>query len=861
MLLVHLAVVYLLGVAAGQLLWNAGVFGCARPQGLWLVPLALLPLAAWLEHRRPVPAQTPLRWPRAAGFTPPRTGVGPGLLLAGLLVAAAGLLRYAAHPATPCWTPDDLAFYNTPADQAGDAPTVTAIGFVSSYPLRKEGRLQFQVQVERLHLDGGELAVQGQARVTAGRGVEVAYGQPVQIRGRLVEPPVFPDFDYRAYLARKGVHSLIQRPRVEPLPGPLRGDPFHRAIFALRRQGQTLLDRLLPEPYAALANGMLLGVEAGIPDDLYEEFNRTGTSHVIVISGSNVAIVAGVLMALGVHVFGRRRALAPTLAGIGVYAVLVGGDPAVLRASLMGGLFVTATVLNRQTTALVSLSLACWAMTLANPLTLWDVGFQLSSAATAGLILFGADLTGALERIWPGAGQAGLLTGQIAIQGGQLLRGLLQDGLLMTVAANLTTLPLILFYFGRLSVVSLLTNLLIAPVQPFIMLWGGAGLLAGLAGLAPLAQALLWIPYLSLRWTVAMVHWTAGLPGASVEVAHFGTVALAVSYSLLLGMRWRARLAQGVRQLLRWRPQPSPVWLGRVVLPGLAVAGLLTWQMALTQPDGYLHVYFLDVGQGDGILVQTPSGRQVLIDGGSDPQQLYTQLGAVMPFWDRSLDLVIATHPDLDHFGAQVDLPRRFRIHQVVDSANLHDHPDNAAWLAAMESAGVTVASLGAGGWIDLGDGAALWVLWPPPETEMPRVDAEDKNERSLVLRLVYGDFSVLLTGDAGLPSEAQMAAQGAPLFAQVLKVGHHGSKHSTSAAFVQAVHPQIGVIQVGENRYGHPDPGVLDTLAGRPLLRTDQQGRVHLRSDGAYMWLETERDYALEAFVTADGSMRGSAK
>ncbi|MEZ4660763.1 MAG: hypothetical protein R2911_24695 [Caldilineaceae bacterium] len=148
------------------------------------------------------------------------------------------------------------------------------------------------------------------------------------------------------------------------------------------------------------------------------------------------------------------------------------------------------------------------------------------------------------------------------------------------------------------------------------------------------------------------------------------------------------------------------------------------------------------------------------------------------------------------------------------------------------------------GGWLDLGDGVTLWVLWPPPNGF---VTDDIDNENSLVLKLVYGNFSVLLTGDAGLPSEAGMMMQGLPLAATVLKVGHHGSTTSTGRDFLQAVDPTVAVIQVGaDNRYGHPTAEVLQTLDGRMILRNDQQGRIHVWSDGSQMWLDVERGAAV---------------
>ena len=861
MTLLFLTLAYLTGLFLGSLAWQQGWLPCDLPSGLWLLPLALLPGTALLPRRgRAVPSMT---WPASAGFQPPVSGLSPGLKLALGLALLTGLLRYASHPLQPCWTPQDLAWYNASADQAFDRslPAVTVQGVVINYPVAKEGRQILHLRVTELRRDGVTRRVQGLLCLKTGRrSPRFVYGQPVQASGRLTDAPVFDGFDYRAYLARKGIHSVMNGPRVEPLPGPNQGSPLLRGLYALRARAARLLERLLPEPYAALANGMLLGIEAGIPDELYDQFNLTGTSHVIVISGSNVALIAGVLMAFGVRLFGRRRALLPTLAGIGLYALLVGGDPAVMRAALMGSLFVVAASLERQTTALVSLAAACWAMTLLNPLTLWDVGFQLSSAATAGLILFSPKLSSGLARLWPAFAEHRVGDG-LAARSGSLLRGLLQDGLLVTLAANLTTLPLVVYYFGRLSLVSLLTNLLIAPVQPFIMLWGGAGILAGLAGLTPVAQLLLWIPWLSLAWTVSMVRWTASLPGASLEIQGYGPAALGATYGLLalftwrgsIQAWWRERQGRGGLPSLLQRGQTARLgstaawtrWIfGPAAFGSVAVAGILLWSLALTQPDGRLHVTFLDIGQGDGILIQTPSGRQVLVDGGNSPQLLLSELGAAMPFWDRSLDLLVMTHPDLDHMGAQAAVVERYRVGMALASGNFREHEDARPWQEAMTDHGIPIQEEQRGGWIDLGDGVALWVLWPPREEELDRLNLEedDKNERSLVLKLVYGQFSVLLTGDAGLPSEAAMLADRAPVASHVLKVGHHGSLSSTSAAFVQGVRSSVAVIQVGENRYGHPREEVLERLQGQWLLRNDQHGRIHVWSDGVRMWVETER-------------------
>lgn len=287
----------------------------------------------------------------------------------------------------------------------------------------------------------------------------------------------------------------------------------------------------------------------------------------------------------------------------------------------------------------------------------------------------------------------------------------------------------------------------------------------------------------------------------------------------------------------------SPDSSGFITLTNALLLGagcLLLWVFITSRSDGKLHVYFLDVGQGDGILIQTPSGRQVLIDGGSSPQKLFDELGDVMPFWDRSIDLVVLTHPDGDHMFAQIDLASRFGVDTAIESPDSLDHKDSIRWREAMQVNDAALQLHQAGDWIDLGDGVSLHTLWPPPEGY--RGENED-NENSIVMKLIYGNFTVLLTGDIGLPSEDVLLENKVDLSATVLKVGHHGSRGSTGIDFVIAVNPLLSVIQVGENSYGHPNQEVLDNLAERTVFCNAEHGRVHIYSDSQQMYFETERN------------------
>lgn len=275
----------------------------------------------------------------------------------------------------------------------------------------------------------------------------------------------------------------------------------------------------------------------------------------------------------------------------------------------------------------------------------------------------------------------------------------------------------------------------------------------------------------------------------------------------------------------------------RVVLV-LVLLAAIAWFALAGLPDGRLHVWFLDVGQGDAILIRAPDGRQILVDGGPSPADLLDELGQVLPFWDRSLDLVVLTHGDADHVTGLVSLLERYKVTAAVDGAQPGDR-ESAAWLAAVEAAGIPRVTATAG--TRLAAGALVLTVLSP--SAQGAGDAWSSNDGSLVLRLDYGETSVLLAGDAEEAAEQAMMDAGLPLAAKVLKVGHHGSAASTSTAFLAQVAPQVAVISVGaENRFGHPSPEVLRRLAGVQVLRTDEHGRIEVISDGQKLSVRRER-------------------
>ncbi|MDW8317559.1 MAG: ComEC/Rec2 family competence protein [Anaerolineae bacterium] len=839
MALVYLIAAWGLGIWLGRAAWSAGLMECTSPGPLAWAGLLAAP---------------------AAGLAAAQRRPGWRLPMALLLAALLGALRYQLHPFEPCFTPLDLAFYRG----TEDAPVrATVVGAVIRPPEERNGQVAVRLRAERLTLEGETTSrpVRGDALFRADRSQLLRVGDRLAVEGWLAAPPNLVDFNYREYLARRGIHTQLEQATVQRLgsvrPAEQPSLLFWRAVYGLRSQGQEIIGRLLPEPEAALLTGILLGVETGIDRDLYDQFNRTGTSHIIVISGFNIAIVAGLLTALLGRLLGKRRAFYPVVAGILFYTVLVGADAAVTRAAIMGILMALAAYLGRQGLALVSLFLAGFAMTALNPLTLWDVGFQLSFTATLSLVLFATPLTRWAERRLGGSVPEATDTGTAAVR--QRLLGLLNDALFVTLAAQVLTLPLIAYHFGRVSLVSPLANLLILPVQPYVLIWGGVTMLLALPAawwpplgvvLEPLAQGVAFIPWLALHWTVLVVQTLAALPFAAVEL-RVGALGLWGFYGALALAAWGPRLRSRVGWLatatargqaaLRSAPILALAGGGVLVLSGLLFFALRSL------PDGRLHVHFLDVGRGEAILIVTPDGQQVLVDGGYSPSALLGALGEHLPFYDREIELVVLTHPGDERLGGLTELPTRYRVGQVLQPPFPYPSAAYGQWLRRLQAERVPTAAAERGTRVLLGYGIALDVLHPGPEPAVTRSGEPDLAANSTVLRLSYGDTSFLLTGDASTAVQEELVTLGLVGPATVVKVPAGGRQARFSPTLLEASRPQHAVVFTPrEDRFRTLDAPVEDawTAVTGPerFHRTDLAGTVSCASDGRSVVCRHER-------------------
>jgi competence protein ComEC len=576
-----------------------------------------------------------------------------------------------------------------------------------------------------------------------------------------------------------------------------RGEIHARAAAAL--------DRGMPAREAALARGFVLGEDEDVDDATVEDFRRAGLSHLLAVSGQNVALLAllamPLLAALGMPL---RTRLLWVLAAIVVYVPLAGGGPSIVRAGVMGGLTVLATLAGRRASRLYGLAVAAVITLAIDPRITANIGWQLSFAAVLGILAMAAPLRAAIA----------------ARLGSRGWRPALAEGAAVTIAATLATAPLIAFHFGAVSTMALVANLLALPaVAPAMWL----GMLVAVGAQVPGFPAE-WFNAIAaplLAYIAQVASWCGRPSWAYLEV-ELGPLGLISAYAALfagvlgvpmfLRRRRLTQLRRPIRAPTRVRPRGEAL-LGLVAM-GLFLVAAASGGSSPTPPAG-LRVSVLDVGQGDAILLQPADAPAILVDGGPPGDDLGSKLHDAGV---DSLAAAVVTHEQSDHAGGIEELLRHFPVGGLL-YARLSRHLRGEA-----EAVGADPTRIAAGGEVRSGK-LHIEVLWPPRELLDRPLASADPNTQALVLLARWRRFRLLLTADA---EAGEVPIDPGPV--DVLKVAHHGSDDPGLDALLDRTSPRLAVISVGDdNPYGHPTPTTLAELAAHdvPVLRTDRRGTV----------------------------------
>ncbi len=717
---------------------------------------------------------------------------------------------------------------------------VVLVGWVAEEPDVREDKVNYLLQVQELVRSEERLSMTGSVRLQVKESNQVfGYGDVLKVSGLLSRPDPAGNpgaFDYRTYLERQGimVQLLARGDSAVQKIGIAGANPMHSAALKVKQKLTAAATTSLKGSQAAVLNGIIFGAQGLIDRETRKTFSETGVVHILSVSGLHVGLVLGGLVGLLRLLRLQPVFIAPLATPALVFYVLMTGlNPAVLRSAIMALLLIWAHHFGHDRDWPTTLALAALLILLWNPLQIYHPGCQLSFAATWGILYLSPVLTKACSTVLKGLPDKTVRPVSLALA--------------VPLAAQLATIPLVAWYYNLLSPVSIPANLLAVPLVGLIM---SLGLLATALGLVwlPLAALVNVVTGVVLDVFLTLVAFFQHLPGAVIYLATPPVLLVAVWYAGLLA-------AMGVRStgLFSGLRQRCTGWLPVGVTLTMALA-LICWPWSGGQK---LTVHFIDVGQGDSALVQTPGGHSVLIDTGGRTDEFTTGTGVgdlvVEPYLRRigvnRIDVLILTHPHEDHCGGAISLVRHFPVglalvSPVVETAgnggleeskNVDDSeidPAYTALLRKMYDEGIPVRYATAGDNLRMESGIDIEVLAP---VERAAGSNPGLNNTSLILKLSFGRRSFVFTGDAELDEQKELIRLAANLKTDVLKIPHHGSRYLLPE-LVELADPEAAVISVGaHNTFGHPAQSTIDLLnrTGVKVYRTDLDGAVIIQTDG----------------------------
>ena len=560
---------------------------------------------------------------------------------------------------------------------------------------------------------------------------------------------------------------------------------FLRIVAAIRQHYRQSMEGVMSREDAAAIFAMLFGGYAGLNPELVEDFATTGIVHILSVSGSHMSLLAMATAWLcTVLKFPRRLTFALGFFIIGTYAILSGLLPQVLRSAAMGILVFLARTLDAEAEGARLLTLTALAMLINQPLLLFDISFQLSFSSTAGLMYLSEDLRKLFER----------------------LPKFFTEPASMTIAAQLASLPIVIWYFNQISLSSVLANVFVMPLLEIVIV---GGLLGGIfSAVVPIAGKIFFVGEALIFGAGAELNRVfANLPFSAVQVPTLGIMAGFFYYAALILRR--------------------PIIL-------LAIIFLIAFSLFRT---GDVEVSFVDVGQGDCAVVITPNRKCLIFDTGGVRDKVFDVGGrVVVPYLKheniRAVDKIFLTHVHEDHSGGAGAVIKKLPVSEIITASE-----GKSEYASVFGIAEEYLPPLRAGqvGEKFLVDGVEVEILFAP--------NVGTGNEISNVYRIRYGEVTFLITGDLVKEIESEILREGIDVSSTVLKVGHHGSATSSSEEFLQAVKPKCSVICVGYgNNFGHPRAEVLERLENLPtkIYRTDQDGLIKFKTDGKKLSVET---------------------
>jgi len=620
-------------------------------------------------------------------------------------------------------------------------------------------------------------------------------------------------FDYSSYLRMQGVIGQIISTDTSCIEGITSSDliSLRRSIFLIRQTIDRQFYRFMDERVAGFLSAILLGKKEGIQPDIMLDFQQGGVAHVIAISGLNVGfIVFMLLIVLSFFPVSFRWQNIAAIFLLIIHMLLTGANPPVVRATIMIIIYLLGIILQRKPEVYNTLFFAGFLFLLYHPQDLYSLSFQFSFLAVLTMLLF-------YEKFKP-------LEKKISekLPSGKILRKIILAMVqlfLVSLAAQIGTIPLTAIHFKQLPVISLLLNLIVIPVLGFITPIGFIILFSAPLS-ASLAQIVSDFLTLIMDMLFKVVHLAANFPGASIRILSFDRITFFIYLTVIL---------------IGWSFTSARIAFFRKVFIAIGII-LILWNFIPSTPQ--VQLLLMDVGQGESTLLISPTSQKILFDAG--PTSDYWDCGTkviypvLLELGISNLDKVILSHPHSDHIGGIFSLMNQITIDSIFLPAVKISYFWQDSLLNTFASKGISYRFIQMGDLIKIDPVSRIYILAPAEEQlHPPDVSGKSLNNTSLVCLVKISGTTLLFTGDTESDREVDLLRWNSFIKADILKVGHHGSISSSSFQFLQKIDPQLALIPVGiDNKFDHPSPKVLERLNTLkiPYYRTDLQGAIWLK-------------------------------
>lgn len=693
------------------------------------------------------------------------------------------------------------------------------VGTIISNPIDKQYKNQYILKVEEINENKEYKNTNLQLNVKKEKET-LNYGDKIIVKGNFEEANTARNeggFDYKQYLKSKNIYGIVtvDKKDIETINKNNVG-VIDLLANKVRNSMKRKIEQNLPNETNELLSGMLIGEKSNLQKEIQEDFRDSSLSHVLAISGMHVSyVMLGITFLISKIKFSKKMSKIVTILILLFFIILTGKTASVTRACFMSSYIILASLLHKKAHVLGSISISLLIILIINPYFILDIGLQLSYGGTIGIVLIypilkkykkkKEDKTGRIKKVL------------------YKIKDKIIDTILITISANLVIFPIVLFHYNIMSFTFIISNLLISPIIGIIII---LGFLSVFSSYIVSSKVMFFFLQILLSVLAQIAHFCAGLPLSKV---YFPTPKI---YVIIIYYLFLIYIILVKNKIITGKKIGKKVFIIFTII-------VIILNLILNFIPKTFTISFIDVGQGDSMLISTPKGKNIIVDGGGSRDETTFNIGkqTLIPYLLNKgitkLDYIIISHFDSDHVGGILSVLEELKAEKVI-ICEQEENENYKRFKEIVKNKKIKVYVVKKGDNLKIEKNIWLNILWPKDE----RIKENAINNNSIVAKLNYKSFSILLTGDIEKIAENEILKEyenSNILNANILKVAHHGSKSSSIKEFLEKVKPQIALIGVGEkNTFGHPNAGVLNRLENlsTKIYRTDEKGEITIKID-----------------------------